>query len=455
MDNIDMSENNESKFYINEFYFYRGMVLNIVNNYRNLTSGNLTSFLDDNEFLDLSLAVTYMTLSKDLVIEKDVANNDPEKRLESSVDMENFDKLLNKEYNKFAPTVHKSTGTSSRWIIDSIRDSILHGQFVVNYNKKCYEINNTMKNRELICDVPFSWFKSYVDFHILEQKKLKEINITDAFFNQDTFDNFNLIHNEQELKDFTDSIVTYNINIKSDTEINEKKIQRDIKNYIDKKNYLNVDEELKYKSYRQKWDIIKRDLKQYLKNKYPNISVSIKEQKDELISEKLISLYNEEHNNIFSEKDKRIQYSEIKNRINKYLSISDENVLNSIEKFISSRKIYNEEIKNSEDYEECKDVIFYILNSKNNGSETLNFIHKYRIKKGLENTYDDIKIGGNIAIDDEDRLGITKFLTNKYGSEPSSILIELSDLKEYNIEVYNKYNKRFKMNDKQRRYRIL
>ena len=303
-----------------EVYFYRGMCLNIVNNYRSLDSGNLTSFLDENEFLDLSLAITYMTLSKDLVITKDMKDKNPERRLTSSVDMEIFDYLFTKEFNEEVPIISKSTGTSKRWIVDSIRDSILHGQYEVDLDNKCFKINNGMKSRELVCTVPFSWIKRYADFHILENKKVTNINITQAFLNQDIANNFNLIHNEKELEDFTNKLILYNINIESNNEINEKKIQREIKNYIDEKNYLNVEEEFKYKSYRQKWESIKQDLTKYLQNNYPDIKISINEIENEFISKDLISLYNKGDNDIFKEKDERIQYSEIQNRINKYLS---------------------------------------------------------------------------------------------------------------------------------------
>ena len=145
---------------------------------------DLKTILENDENFEIAICLTYMTLSKEKIIEKDIKNNDRIGRLTQMVDTTEIDKVFQPGFAPQMPKIISSRENNNLWILDNIRDSIMHGAFDIDEKRKVFIINNNQFNRELSAEVPFSWFVSYAKNDILSKKLADIYTIKNYYYNK-------------------------------------------------------------------------------------------------------------------------------------------------------------------------------------------------------------------------------------------------------------------------------
>lgn len=420
---------------INEFQFYQLLQNIIVDKKEKLNSGNLIDFFEPNEFFELALSLSYMILTRDAIVSK--SNPD-------SVNFRNLGYLFTDSFCSAPPRIYDAYSLSPLWVISSIRDSLLHNACSVNLQTKEIMINNPNPEGNLHCDIPFEWFNKYGKYHIFESKLVNELDVKGIFLTSDTHLMQKKFNSVQDIEKFINNVIAYKIHIKSPDLLDENIIRRYIENFIDVKSSDIISKNnLEYLSYEGKWAFIVQRLKKDFKRVFPDIEVTIEQINSENVLDDFNKLYNNE--DIFSHTKYKDQYSLLVNRLMRYYRMPKTAVTDSVESLIATMQIYNQELKSNEDYEECKEVIEYILNLNNDGGKTLEFIHEYRKNKNLTNTYYNNFVGDShsLRLDDEDRERLKQYLTKQFGFEPSSIQVTLGTIKAFDEDLYNKYKNRY------------
>ena len=141
------------------------------------------NFFDYDEYFELALCISYLTLSKEKIIKKDIKNKDRLGRLNRKVATSEFDKVFDPSFCQETPNIIFSTETDKAWILDNIRDCIMHGVFEVDEAKKCFIINNQKDDRELEAEIPFSWFVAYTKYDILSKKIADKYSFEGFYYN--------------------------------------------------------------------------------------------------------------------------------------------------------------------------------------------------------------------------------------------------------------------------------
>lgn len=155
-------------------------------------------FLEKDENFDVVLCLAYMTLSKEKIIAKDMKNKNRMDRLSYMVDLSEIDKVFDSGFAKEMPAIKYAKENNNLWILDNIRDSIMHGSFDIDEDRKCFLINNQQHDRELIAEIPFSWFVAYAKNDILSKKQLDNYTIRGFYYNKDKKDK-QYLHTSKEL----------------------------------------------------------------------------------------------------------------------------------------------------------------------------------------------------------------------------------------------------------------
>jgi hypothetical protein len=278
--------------------FSKKIIESMENKINAIKNINPDEFAKKDKYAELALCLTYMTLSKEKIIDKDEKNNHPLKRLKENVDRSEIDKVFDNNFSKEMPVIINAAVNDKLWILDNIRDSIMHGQFDIDEEKECFILNNKQSNRTLQAEIPFSWFIAYTKNNILSQKKVEEINVKGFYYNIDKKDNKNI----RVYKELTNSIF-YNVKIEGD-KINYSEAEKTVKELFDKYSKEEIDESI-IEQYRQRIDaepyaydekylvsyyIASDKIKKDLQTKYPNNRIDIEilkqKQKNKIIEEK-------------------------------------------------------------------------------------------------------------------------------------------------------------------------
>ena len=185
--------------------------------------GNINAFLEKDENFEIALCLSYMTLSKEKIIEKDMKNNDRMSRLSQMVDTSEIDKVFKVGFAEEMPVIFYAKENNNLWILDNIRDSIMHGVFDVDENRKCFVIDNQQYDRELKAEIPFSWFIAYAKNDILSKKVLDNYTIRGFYYNK-TKKNIKKLNTRKELM----NNILYRVNI-SGNMFNVRDIENRIK----------------------------------------------------------------------------------------------------------------------------------------------------------------------------------------------------------------------------------
>jgi len=145
---------------------------------------DLKTLLEKDENFEIAICLAYMSLSKEKIIEKDIKNNDRLARLTQKVDTVEIDKVFQAGFAKEMPKIIYARENNNLWILDNIRDSIMHGACDIDEVRKVFIINNTQYNRELNAEIPFSWFIAYAKNDILSEKISNNYTIKNYYYNK-------------------------------------------------------------------------------------------------------------------------------------------------------------------------------------------------------------------------------------------------------------------------------
>lgn len=151
--------------------------------FKSLQHEYLDYFFKKEGNFELILCLVYMTLSKEKIIKKDLKNTNRIERLSQMVDTSEIDKVFEENFADEMPEIYFAQEMNNLWILDNIRDSIMHGAFDVDEEKECFIINNAQHDRQLKAKIPFSWFIAYAKNDILSKKVADKYTINHYYYN--------------------------------------------------------------------------------------------------------------------------------------------------------------------------------------------------------------------------------------------------------------------------------
>ncbi len=387
---------------MNEFSFYEKLKEIILYKYQSLKNNYLSEFFNADKYFELALATSYLVLSEESII--------TDNKITLRMDKDKLDYLFTKEFCDFPPVIYKSRNKrDSKKNLQNIRNGLLHGLFMIDFENQKFKIINQEKN--FICDVPFEWIKSYMNYHILEDKTTRRVQMKEIFITKDIFKNLKHLDDLQSVSDYINKLYIYEIDIRSENNINKQEVKRFVKEYISNNLITLPNNQRKSNIYKQKFQMLRHDLIQAIKEKYEGTQVNIRIIKDIDIAKELNDMYNTEENDIYKIKDPIEQCNIIIDRLRKFYEKSTDDLIKSFEDINTTLQIYNNYIKNNPAYEANKSIINYILNTNANEEEILNFIHNIRKQNpDSKNSYDNFIIGGEkMPLSKKDRRAINNY----------------------------------------------
>lgn len=142
-------------------------------------------FFEKDDDFELLLCLAYMTLSKEKIIKKELKNPDRMGRLTKMVDMKEIDKVFSPGFSTRLPIINYAKENNNLWILDNIRDSIMHSMFEIDEENRNFIIKNDYYDRDLDAIVPFEWFIAYAKNDILSKKMLDDYVVRGFYYNKD------------------------------------------------------------------------------------------------------------------------------------------------------------------------------------------------------------------------------------------------------------------------------
>ena len=145
---------------------------------------NFEEFMKKDEYFELALSIAYLTLSKEKIIEKDINNPKRLERLTKRVYTKDIDQIFKNGFSKEMPTISNSDEEDNTWILDNIRDSIMHEALEIDEENQCIKLNNTQNDRKLNGTIPFSWIIDYAKYDILKKRVLDSYKVRGFYYNK-------------------------------------------------------------------------------------------------------------------------------------------------------------------------------------------------------------------------------------------------------------------------------
>ena len=342
-------------------------------------------FFKKDDYFELALCLSYMTLSKEKIIKKDMNNTNRLSRLTRMVSEDDINKVFDSKYFKSLPNIIYAKENDKTWILDNIRDSIMHGTFDIDEDKQCFIINNNQFDRELIAEIPFSWFIEYSKYDILSKKIANKYTIKGFYYNINK-QNFIRLTPEKELKNH----ILYNVKITGNS-FNINEIESKIKELFDEYSKQEIDKEIlekyqeeveigrkniKYnKKYLTSFYIAREKIKEKIEKEFPNtkVQIYIDNRKGRLINKlskrlpKIYKNYNIMYNDFSNKIDhksnsllKRISsiIENIDNIPDNYNELNIYQIIDMFNKLIQGKKIkYQTEYEPLKYFEESKKIL--------------------------------------------------------------------------------------------------
>ena len=285
--------------------FTNKLIFDMYNKLESIDDYLVEDYLDFDETLELALSLVYMTLSKEKLIDKEISNPDPLGRLTRNIPVSEIDSLFTGKYSSMIINTAENDNT---WILDAIRDSIIHNCFDIDEANKLVLINNNYGTRVLNAEIPYEWFKDYIKSDIVRKKTSNKYVYKNFYYN-------NYINKDKRVfLDYAiDKNILYNIYIEG-ADIPIKETDDYIRDLMSK---YSVEE---YNNYSESFNNARRKLIRELKAKYPNARIKINtiKKKDKLkrkAKKKCLYSYN--------------NYDELYDDL-RYLMNRDNNLLNNI-----------------------------------------------------------------------------------------------------------------------------
>ena len=145
---------------------------------------DLNELFKSDEDFEFILSLAYMTLTKEKIIKKDKTNNNRLDRLTKLVEQKEIDKVFDSNELKEVPKIISTLENDNLWILDNIRDSIMHGAFEIDEENKLILTDNTDNDRDLKTEIPFEWFIEYAKNDILSKQELNEYTVYGFYRNK-------------------------------------------------------------------------------------------------------------------------------------------------------------------------------------------------------------------------------------------------------------------------------
>ena len=299
---------------------------------------NLDELLKKDEEFEFILSLAYLTLSKEKIIKKDIKNNNRLGRLTKIVDQKEIDKVFDSNFSKEIPNIISTLETNKMWILDNIRDSIMHGSFEIDEENKLVLIDNQGHDRNLKTEIPFSWFIEYAKNDILKKRNVDRHTVYGFYYNKNKL-NKKQWETQKELKNniayfFKVSGITFNIN---EIENRIKELYKEYSNeQYDETLSVNYKQEIeKYKKiYNEKYllsfYLSSEKVKKKIEEEYPNIQVNFGIKKKNEIINKLTKKCPKHY----------INYEFMIEEFNKKISKKGINLLNYLENIITKKESY-------------------------------------------------------------------------------------------------------------------
>ncbi len=285
--------------------FTNKLIFDMYNKLESIDDYLVEDYLDFDETLELALSLVYMTLSKEKLIDKEISNPDPLGRLTRNIPVSEIDSLFTGKYSSMIINTAENDNT---WILDAIRDSIIHNCFDIDEANKLVLINNNYGTRILNAEIPYEWFKDYIKSDIVRKKTSNKYVYKNFYYN-------NYINKDKRVfLDYAiDKNILYNIYIEG-ADIPIKETDDYIRDLMSK---YSVEE---YNNYSESFNNARRKLIRELKAKYPyaRIKINTIKKKDKLkrkAKKKCLYSYN--------------NYDELYDDL-RYLMNRDNNLLNNI-----------------------------------------------------------------------------------------------------------------------------
>ena len=353
---------------------------NIIGNLMNMKSSELSNyamglFLEKDENFELALSLAYLTLSKEKIIEKDFKNNNRLSRLTSKVEESEIEKVFAPGFCPEMPNIIMAEETNKVWLLDDIRDSIMHGHSKFDMDNKVILINNTMFNRKLVAEIPFSWLIAYAKSDILN-KRMADKYVVRNFYRNDYKKNYKYLNTKREIEEN----ILYSVYVFGDT-FNTSVIENRIKELFEKFSKDPIDQDESYTfnandlkkyhvNYLTSFKNACKNVEAEMKKEFPNLNVQIyKSDRKHKLSNKLTKrlpghfnnydLMIDYFNSVISSKEKSLL-----NCISNILLNLDSESLNNVDDAnILHKLIYGKDL--------IADKINDIYNARENDSNTL------------------------------------------------------------------------------------
>ena len=244
---------------------------------------NPNTILESSEYYELALCLAYFTLSKEKIIHKDMKNNKRLERLTKKLDSTEIDKVFQEGFAEKMPVITNSLESDNTWILDNIRDSIMHGMFEVDEERKVFIIHNDYYDRDFDAEIPFSWIIAYAKNDILTKRIADKYNVTGCFYNK--YRSHKPSYNtEKELN----SNIFYKAYIKGNS-FNVCDVEKRVRELFEIYSRDNIDQNklvyyldeihhdgfTMYEGYYLPYYITKGRVKETIENEYPGLTVDI------------------------------------------------------------------------------------------------------------------------------------------------------------------------------------
>ena len=354
--------------------FNKRVMLNMIQRFKALEENDFEKYLSFDETFEIALCLAYMTLSKEKIIKKDMKNTNRLERIERKVPTRDIDFLFN---GSCKPTVLSSRENDNTWILDNIRDSIMHECFDIDEENRCIMIHNEWFDRELEAIVPFEWFKKYMENDMLNKR------ITNHF----TYRKF--LYNPTVPKDKRmDSLnaVKKNILLKIDVFGNKipiKEIEEKINTWLEELQEEEITNEdiLKYHDYYDQNQIYNK----YYYIYYLKVKDIVKERIQKEYPGSNVRIYNDERKHKISNQSRRRLLNNYKNYDNLYQSLNSllarksDSLLNSIVELYDY--INNNPMDSNNSIQKMKNILELRENGKLNDPDRPELVDRFYKEK--------------------------------------------------------------------------
>ena len=240
--------------------FTKKVVENVYRNIKAIYYGDIEYLCIDENF-ELALCLAYMALSKEVIIGKDIQDQNENTRLTQKVPTEDMDDLIFHQENR--PIIANPLDKSSMWYLDAIRDSIMHEKFEIDEENKMVSIYNEYGLKNFVAEIPFSWFIDYTRINIIHKKFTDQYSRQGFYYNK-----CRKIEKKYSVQKTIERDILYRVRVDG-KHLNIKHLNNIIKETFERCGKYNNE------NYYESFELAKAEVEKEIKRIYPEASVDI------------------------------------------------------------------------------------------------------------------------------------------------------------------------------------